>query len=104
MNNFKNNIFNKINIFNNTIHFNILCYSDITTFLFCFLIIFRSLNFKERRKLILLILLISFIIGIITQHQTELLELQCLLHNTQERLQVQVQTTVDQVRMFTITT
>ncbi|XP_014467588.1 PREDICTED: blastoderm-specific protein 25D isoform X2 [Dinoponera quadriceps] len=33
---------------------------------------------------------------IMTQHQTELLELQCLLRNTQERLQVQVQTTVDQ--------
>lgn len=36
--------------------------------------------------------------GIMTQHQTELFELQCLLRNTQERLQVQVQTTVDQVR------
>ncbi|EFN83344.1 Blastoderm-specific protein 25D [Harpegnathos saltator] len=33
---------------------------------------------------------------IMTQHQTELFELQCLLRNTQERLQVQVQTTVDQ--------
>ncbi|XP_077277440.1 blastoderm-specific gene 25D [Temnothorax americanus] len=33
---------------------------------------------------------------IIVQHQTEVCELQCLLRDTQERLQIQVQTTVDQ--------
>jgi len=37
-------------------------------------------------------------IGIMVQHQTEVCELQCLLRDTQERLRVQVQTTVDQVR------
>lgn len=38
------------------------------------------------------------ITGIMMQHQTEVCELQCLLRNTQERLQIQIQTTVDQVR------
>ncbi|KAL6430651.1 hypothetical protein ACFW04_006914 [Cataglyphis niger] len=33
---------------------------------------------------------------IMTQHQTEVCELQCLLRNSQERLQIQVQTTIDQ--------
>ncbi|XP_071638915.1 uncharacterized protein Bsg25d [Temnothorax longispinosus] len=33
---------------------------------------------------------------IMVQHQTEVCELQCLLRDTQERLQIQVQTTVDQ--------
>jgi len=43
-------------------------------------------------------LLQSVIIGIMVQHQTEVRELQCLLRNTQEKLHIQVQTTVDQVR------
>ncbi|CAL1679415.1 unnamed protein product [Lasius platythorax] len=33
---------------------------------------------------------------IMVQHQTEVCELQCLLRNSQERLQIQVQTTIDQ--------
>ncbi|XP_012218489.1 ninein homolog [Linepithema humile] len=33
---------------------------------------------------------------VMMQHQTEVFELQCLLRNTQEKLQIQIQTTVDQ--------
>lgn len=38
-----------------------------------------------------------FFTGVMLQHQTEVFELQCLLRNTQEKLQIQIQTTVDQV-------
>lgn len=50
----------------------------------------NSFNLKKK------IIAICYI-GIIVQHQTEVCELQCLLRDTQERLQIQVQTTVDQV-------
>lgn len=58
------------------------------------------LIFYETNYLIFYCTILNIISDIISQHQVEVSELQCLLRNTQERLQIEFQTSAEQVYNF----